>query len=297
MHPAQRIAIVGFSPFERRTLESYFRLVDAVPVYEVGGSVVDCDWVVADADQPEAVQAVGQAGRVRDAVFIGGRRAPSTAAAHLPRPIDAMQLRRALDAVHQRRVQRARRLSGTPQSGGRATPSGLVRHQAAQDHVVQDFQASSGYSNSVLVEGDVRLDQVLVVSSSPAECRLLRDTLMRLGYRVHLTRTSDEAVRATERLGYGFIFLGVGQGGSAGFQTCRRVRRRATLTGLAPVVVALAPRGAPIERIRATFAGCDAYLTTPLDEDELLRLLARHDRTFDRVFQPTALMTPAEMRA
>ena len=29
---AQRIAIVGFSAFERRTLESYFRLVDAVPV-------------------------------------------------------------------------------------------------------------------------------------------------------------------------------------------------------------------------------------------------------------------------
>ena len=33
------------------------------------------------------------------------------------------------------------------------------------------------------------------------------------------------------------------------------------------------------------------------DERELLHLLARHDRTFERVFQPTELMMPLEMRA
>ena len=47
----------------------------------------------------------------------------------------------------------------------------------------------------------------------------------------------------------------------------------------------------------ARVAGCDAFLTTPLDERELLHLLARHDRTFERVFQPTELMVPLEMRA
>jgi CheY-like chemotaxis protein len=285
---AQRIAIVGFSAFERRTLESYFRLVDAVPVYTVGESVADCDWLVADADLPEAVYTVGCAGRVRDTVFIGGTRTPSSAGAHLGRPIDALQLRRALDELKTRRAARLLRESG--QSPRLRLASGLTRQQALNDHAVQDFRASSGYSNSVLADGDQRLDQVLVVSNSPAECRLLRERLMALGYRVLLTRTSDEAVALTERLVFGFVFLGVGQGGPAGFQTCRRIRRHPTLTGLAPVVVALTPRATPIERIRATFADCDACLTTPLDDTELARLLAHHDRTFDRVFQPTAPM-------
>jgi two-component system, cell cycle response regulator len=290
---AQRIAIVGFSAFERRTLESYFRLVDAVPVYTVDGSVAECDWLVADADQPEAVYTVGQAGRVRDTVFIGGSKTPATAGAHLSRPIDAMQLRRALDDLKNRRAARALRESGlTPRLRLAATgPSGLTRQQALNDHEVQDFRASSGYSNAVLADGDQRLDQVLVVSNSPAECRMLRERLMAFGYRVLLTRTSDEAVALTGRLVFGFVFLGMGQGGSAGFQTCRRIRRHPTLVGLAPVVVALAGRHAPIERIRATFADCDACLGTPLEDTELAQLLARHDRTFDRVFQPTALMS------
>lgn len=298
MSAAQRIAIIGFSAFERRTLESYFRLVDAVPVYELGDSLADCDLVLADADQAGAVLAVGRAGRVRDAVFIGGARAPASAGAHLPRPIDALMLRRALDDLKLRRIARAQSPWDRPVAGRSShNPSplranGLLRQQALLDHEVQDFRASSGFSNSVLVEGELRLDQVLVVSNSPAECRMLHDTLVRLSYRAHLARTSDEALNMTERMGYGFVFLGQGQGGSAGFQTCRKIRRRPTGAGTdtAPVVVALAPRNAPIERIRATFAGCDAYLTAPLDEDELLRLLARHDRTFDRVFQPTAPM-------
>lgn len=293
MRPAaQRIAIVGFSAFERRTLESYFRLVDAVPVYTVGESVTDCDWLVADADQPEAVLAVGRAGRVRDTVFIGGSRAPATAGAHLSRPIDALQLRRALDGLKNHRAARALRESGLPTRLRLAAsgPSGLTRQQALNDHDVQDFRASSGYSNAVLADGDIRLDQVLVVSSSPAECRLLRERLLAFGYRVLLTRTSDEAVALTGRLVFGFVFLGTGQGGSAGFQTCRRIRRHPTLTGTAPVVVALTQKLAPIERIRATFADCDACLTTPLEDTALAQLLARHDRTFDRVFQPTVRM-------
>lgn len=289
---AQRIAIVGFSAFERQTLESYFRLVDAVPVYTVDESVADCDWLVADADLPDAVYTVGRAGRVRDTVFIGGSRTPASAGAHLSRPIDALQLRRALDELKTHRAARLLRESGQwPRLRlASARPSGLTRQQALNDHDVQDFRASSGYSNSVLGEGEQRLDQVLVVSNSPAECRMLRERLMALGYRVMLTRTSDEAVALTGRLVFGFVFLGVGQGGAAGFQTCRRIRRHPTLAGMAPVVVALAQRNAPIERIRATFADCDAYLTTPLDEVELEKLLARHDRTFDRVFQPTAPM-------
>lgn len=289
MTSAPRVAIVGFSAFERSTLESFFRLcTPGLQVEYDVGQLGACDLIVADADQTAAIYAVGRAGRVRDAVFVGGPCAPVSAGAHLARPVDALQIRRALDALA---LQRQRRPGGAAEAPAvRAHgPSGRARQLAADaQDVVHDFRGSSGFSNSVLVEGELRLDEVLVVSASPAERRLLRDLLTRYGYRVSIAPNGDAAVECCEQNTFGFVFLGLGQGGLDSFLACRRIKRRPTLTGLAPVVVALAHRHGAIERIRATFAGCDAYLAAPLDEDDLLRVLARHDPTFERVFEPTA---------
>ncbi len=276
MTTTHRVAFVGFTSFERSTLESYFRLAAARDQvgYEIGGDLQDSDLIVADAEQPEALLAVGRAGRMRDAVLIGGPNAPASVGAHLARPIDALQIKRALDALAQRKPSR---------------PSGRARQQAADSPPqVGDFHTSAGYSNSVLVEGELRLDEVLVVSTSPAERLVLDELLSRCGYGVTLARTAERAIDLCEAQSYGFVFLGLGQDGIDSYQVCRRIRRHPTASGIAPVVIALAHRSGALDRIRATFAGCDAYLTTPLDESELIRVLARHDRTFERTFEPTA---------
>lgn len=306
-HQTLQVAIVGFSAFEHRTLESYLRLCDGAngAGYSVCSSLQGADLVVADADQAAAIFEVGRAGRVREAVFVGGSAAPLSAAAHLARPIDALQVKRALDALAlqrqhglSRNLQRnlprnLPRLGPAPETSLRAVPhrpSGRARQQAADAHKVHDFRASSGFSNSVLIEGEARLDEVLVVSASKAERRLLHDLLGRYGYGVALAPSAAAAVELCERRTYGFVFLGLGQDDGGSFQACRRITRRPTLAGVAPVVVALSQRNSAIDRIRATFAGCDAYLSAPLNEDDLLRLLAQHDPTFERTFEPTVPM-------
>jgi DNA-binding response OmpR family regulator len=40
------------------------------------------------------------------------------------------------------------------------------------------------------------------------------------------------------------------------------------------MVVMLTSRGSPIDKLRGTMAGCDAYLTKPLDESELLKVIS-----------------------
>ena len=70
-----------------------------VPVLIQGTWVRPGDWLVADADLPEAILAVGRAGRVRDTVFIGGSKTPPTAGAHLSRPIDALHSHQAREVV------------------------------------------------------------------------------------------------------------------------------------------------------------------------------------------------------
>ncbi len=290
-----RVAIVGFTAFEHRTLESYLRLCDSADGagYVVCADPQGADLVVADADQAAAIYEVGRAGRVREAVFVGGACAPLSAGAHLARPIDALQVKRALDALAAQRQRSLRLVHSAPQGPVRQSvqrPSGRARQLAADAHAVHDFRASSGFSNSVLVEGEARLDEVLVVSASKAERRLLHDLLSRYGYGVALAPSAQVAVDLCERKTYGFVFLGLGQDEGRSFQACRRIARRPTLYGVAPVVVALSQRHSAIDRIRATFAGCDAFLGAPLNEDDLLRVLAQHDPTFERTFEPTVPM-------
>jgi CheY-like chemotaxis protein len=291
MSASQRIAFIGLGDFERHTLESFFRLDHGPHHYDCVDSPDDADWLVADADRPAAVLRVLRLDRLADTLFVGAGAVPSRRGAQLPRPIDAHRLRRRLDELsdfHETRPARPGADLRLPAGSHQARAAALA------DHQVQDFHSSSSFSNTVLSENDWRLERILVVSSSPAESRLLRDTLSALGYRVHFTRSAEKAEQMTQQIDYGFVFLGVGQGGSHGFQACRHLHRHVREGERRPTVIALATEGSAIERIRATFAGCDAFLSAPFDEHELLHLLARHDRTFERVFQPTGLLPPAD---
>ena len=285
----QRVALLGFSAFERETLEAGLRLAGTrVRLCAATDDLGSYALIVADADHPASVHTVGSQGRVHDTLFIGATRLAGHPAARLPRPIDALAVQRELDAILRRRAETAADANRPRSERRNARPSGRALQQA-QHPEVQDFRHSSsgGYSNSVLQPGDLRLDTVLVASDSPVEQQLLRETLVRLGYRVDMVRRGEEAIAQSSRHDYRFVFLGVGMRGADPFQTCRQIKRRPNDWGAPPTVVQLARQPTSVERIRATFAGCDAYLGGPLHDDQLLKLLATHDATFERVFEPT----------
>ena len=94
-----RVALQGFSAFERDSLKSFFRLASGrTPAYTLADSLVDAAFVIVDADRPECVAAVRDAGRVGDAVFVGAH-PPDDAMARLARPIDPLQILRELDVM------------------------------------------------------------------------------------------------------------------------------------------------------------------------------------------------------
>src|SRR4051794_11111925 len=66
------VALQGFTPFERSALASFFRLAAArTPAYVQAERIDDCDFLVADGDDAKATQAVRDAARMADTVFIG----------------------------------------------------------------------------------------------------------------------------------------------------------------------------------------------------------------------------------
>ena len=58
---------------------------------------------------------------------------------------------------------------------------------------------------------------------------------------------------------------------------CRDIKHDFYASGKTPVVVMFSSRGANTDKIRGGLAGCDAYLTKPLIEAELLKILSKYD--------------------
>jgi DNA-binding response OmpR family regulator len=94
-----RVALLGFSPFERNTLASCFRLAThRSPSYTLVQMMAEPDFLVADADHGPSVQLALAEEMLALTVFIGSE-APAGATAWMQRPIDPLHVMRELDAM------------------------------------------------------------------------------------------------------------------------------------------------------------------------------------------------------
>lgn len=296
-----RVALLGFSAFERSALESYFRLApedgphhthyDLLP--DIVPSREACDFVLADANHAEVRNVVAAARRSADTVYVSthqARLAPPDALADLPRPIDAQQVRREFDAALERR---SRQPQAAPAGASPARRFTARARQHAEEQAARQSE-SGDFSQSVLLGGeggDGMFDQVLVVDDSEIARRFLQMKLQRLGYTVDTAANGHSALQMVATRRYAFVFLDVAMEGVDGFETCKHIKHmpwpldERMMRG--PVVVMVTSRSGSVDRIRGALAGCDAYLTKPLNEDELIATLSKYDDSFERVFENT----------
>ncbi|MBL8323386.1 MAG: response regulator [Rubrivivax sp.] len=116
MTTLHRIALLGFSSFERSTLASYFRLAGTRnPRYEQVQMLPEADFIVADADHEPSVKLVTAVERTPETVFVGSA-SPAGAVSWLARPIDPMRVLRELDVLAARRMSQP----SAARPGGRA---------------------------------------------------------------------------------------------------------------------------------------------------------------------------------
>lgn len=287
---AHRVAVVGFSAFERDALQVFFRLAaHREPHYVAAPGLAECEFAIVDGDTPQAMHDAREAARLGDAVVIGAHWLSEPVLGHLPRPIDPLHIMRLLDLAVARRAAEHPAPGTSHSAAERAAlhrPSGRALH-AARRTGVRDFRSSRGFSNSVLAGGDEVLQPVLVVDDSPIARRFLESRLESLGYPVHGAESGEDAVQKATAQPYHLVFLDVNLPGIDGFETCRRLKQQAAERGLPCAVAFVTGRTAATDRVRATLAGGDAYLAKPLVEDDLRRVLAEHDDRFERVFEDT----------
>lgn len=251
------VALQGFSDFERSTLASFFRLEQQrAPAYVQGDSLVESDFVIADADSPAALNAVNDAHRVQDAIFIGAR-PPAGAAAHLPRPIEPQRILRELDLLLEARL-------------------ALLDEPPLAEWVLSAPDALRSDDSPPALD-------VLVLDDSRIALKFLQTRLQGLGYRVHAVQTADEAMALLATQPFSLVFLDIDLGSDStldGLGVCQHLKqRREHPGGLVPKVVVVTGSTSSIDRVRGDLAGCDAYLTKPLMEDEFAAALGQLDPT------------------
>ena len=288
------VAILGFSAFDRKALASYFQLTGRTrPRYAHVLNADLADLVIADADEPGVLELLRTLGRVQDALFIGAL-APPEAAAWMMRPIDQTQVLRELDALMARRDNpRSSPLPLTlPSSLGRGAlrtigmldlPDSPTRRVdddlPPRRHPAQlDPQEARRRELEALRRPQIA-PRALLVDDSEVALHFLKRQLQPYAIEVDLARDSERALDLLTHHVYGMVFLDVDLGPQSrtdGLTLCHQIRYRLHHPGgRAPMVVMVSAFHDPVDQVRGTLAGAEAYLGKPLDLTALDRLLGR----------------------
>ena len=269
-----RVALEGFSEFERGMLASFFRLAESrTPAYAHVNDSTQCDLIVANADQTQLLERIFASRRVNDTVFVGAN-APSQAIARVDRPIEPMRILRELDQLVALRTVRIGLDLELPMPSLQSVPDTV-------DLLLHDIAPPVG-------PGGGRA--VLVVDDSAIARKFLDARLQRLGYAVQTAGNGEHAIElaACHRFSIVFLDVGLASAGTAGpeldgLEVCQSIRQRARQCGeAAPAVVFVTGSTSPAERVRGSLVGCDGYLTKPLLEAEFIDVLGTVDPLFRR---------------
>ena len=112
---------------------------------------------------------------------------------------------------------------------------------------------------------------ILVVDDFDDTRLLLRTWLCRKGFRVIEAANGRQAVETAQKHTPDFIIMDVEMPELDGLSATRQIREMNHLAGVP--IVAVSAYGADQYRSRALEAGCDEYVSTPFDPDELERLI------------------------
>lgn len=258
----------GFSDAEKSMLSSTFRLTSRRQMCYVEAEESDtrADIYLINADNPEALlelarRDIGVPNAHSPAVVIG-RTPVETPWPFVAKPIHWMRLFENLDQEMQRALrERSTRIAANNQWDGVT-----MRRSSDQKNNVAP----------VTVETPVR-ETVLVVDDSATVRAFMRIKLSPFQFDVDFAETGELAV---EKAGakafdkpYNCIFLDIMMPGIDGYEVCKRIKSNPKTKSSA--VVMLTSKSSIIDKLRANWSGCDAFLSKPVAEDELLATIAK----------------------
>jgi CheY-like chemotaxis protein len=109
----------------------------------------------------------------------------------------------------------------------------------------------------------------LVVEDSLTDMQILVSCLQQGGINVLVAQTGEEAITAVTRQKPDVIILDIVLPGCSGFEVCRELKSNEDTSDI-PIVLC-STKGGEIDKHWGMKQGADAYLTKPIDQEELVR--------------------------
>ena len=117
-------------------------------------------------------------------------------------------------------------------------------------------------------------ESVLVVDDNATVRSFMQAKLAPFGFGVDFAETGEEAIGLSGQNEYTCVFLDVVLPGVDGYQVCKMIKSNKQAIQKTAVVM-LTSRSSTFDKLRGSLAGCDEYLTKPLEEDRLLEVIAK----------------------
>lgn len=115
---------------------------------------------------------------------------------------------------------------------------------------------------------------ILIVDDNPVNLKLARVTLAIAGYDVRTAADAEEALALLAAFHPRLILMDIQLPGMDGLTLTRRLKADAATRGI--VILALTAYAMKGDEQKALDAGCDGYITKPIDTRMLPVLVARH---------------------
>jgi two-component system, chemotaxis family, response regulator PixH len=111
------------------------------------------------------------------------------------------------------------------------------------------------------------MNTVLVVEDGLTDMEILSLYLQQAGYSVISAKSSEEAQEKIINIRPDLIFLDVILPGKSGFEMCRELKNNPHTSNI-PVVFC-STKNSDVDKMWGTMLGADAYLSKPINQDEL----------------------------
>ena len=260
------VDVIGFNDVERNMLASIFALAarrdPGFAQFEPGTAGRTPDLYLVDAEQPAAVnefRALHKRAPLPSVLI--GTSDHGTGLTVLPRPLQWARLLQAFDDLV---------------TAGDDAP---IASPPANDAALRRSMPGSAMGRSNSPQGvdphkRVLADSVLVVDDNATVRAFMQAKLAPFGFEVDFAETGEEAIGLSGSNEYTCVFLDVVLPGIDGYQVCKLIKSNKQAIKKTAVVM-LTSRSSPFDKLRGSLAGCDEYLTKPLDEDRLLEVIAK----------------------
>jgi two-component system, cell cycle response regulator len=298
---------IGFSNYEKSTIETFFRLAGRrAPHWGLTARSSEARVILFNATSQQDIEAFRSLVASWQKVIVVGDSDYGTGWAVLPRPIKLTAILGLLDAIAndtEPKLAVAAPVLGRVTAKPNATdvfanvtakvakpepvvalvnespvaPSPALVPLNVAPSFVSSRQSVSELGNYAVGSVNKTVGSVLIVDDSDIALKYMQNRLRHFGYESDMARSGDEALAMVASKSYQFVFLDVMMQGLDGYQTCRAIKSNKARRGPPPVVVMLTSRGGTIDKIRGTMAGCDAYMTKPLNEKQLTAVLTKFD--------------------